>query len=164
VSTSRCSAVRCCSACCWCCWRRISAAPRPAGRLQSEPLSSGLLGLALLVGLPLTALLLIVTIIGVPLGLLVLFALLLTLLLGMATAALFVGDTALARLAPARAGGTGWRLLALLLAVLALRLVAWLPIVGGLAVCLLLLAGTGAFAWLFWQRVRDGGATPRAAS
>lgn len=134
------------------------------GRLQGEPLSSGLLGLALLIGLPVTALLLIVTIIGVPLGLLLLFALLLALLLGMATAALFVGDTALARLAPARVGATGWRLLALLFALLALWLLSWLPIVGGLVVFLLLLAGTGAFAWEFWQRVHDGRAEPRAAT
>ena len=107
---------------------------------------AGLVGLLVLVGLPIAALLSILTIIGVPLGLLLLFGLLLLLMLGMATAALFLGDAALARMSPARAGATGWRLLLLLLALLLFWVVAQLPAIGRLAVFLLLLAGTGAFA------------------
>lgn len=117
-----------------------------AARLGSEPLMAGFVGLLVLVGLPVAALLSILTIIGVPLGLLLLFSLLLLLMLGMATAALFLGDAALARMSPARAGAAGWRLLLLLLALLLFWVVAQLPAIGRLAVFLLLLAGTGAFA------------------
>lgn len=135
-----------------------------ATRLRSEPLVNGLVGLLLLIGIPVAALLSIVTIIGVPLGLLLLFSCMLLLVLGAATAMLTVGDAALTKIKAAAAVDVlGWRLLFLLLAALLLWLVSRVPVVGRLAVFLLLLAGMGAFAQQAWQHLRGGAVTPPAA-
>jgi hypothetical protein len=113
---------------------------------RTDPFASLGLGIALLVALPILAVMLIITIIGIPLGFALLLGYGLMLMLGYLTAALAVGDLALARAKPSEAGSFGWRLLFLLLALVAMTLLRQVPWIGGLAVAVLFLAGVGAFA------------------
>ena len=92
------------------------------------------------------AVMLCITIIGIPLGFAALLGYGLLLMLGYLTAALAVGDLALARTRPADAASIGWRILFLLLALIALALVRLVPWVGDIVVFLLFLAGLGAIA------------------
>jgi hypothetical protein len=67
-------------------------------------------------------------------------------MLGYLVAALAVGDWLLARTRPADAASAGWRMLFLLVALVAMALVRLLPWIGDVAVFVLFLAGLGAFA------------------
>lgn len=116
-----------------------------AATLRSDALASAGLGLALLVALPILAVVLFITIIGIPLGFTVLFGYGMLLMLGYLTGALAVGDLALSRLKPAEASATGWRIIFLAVALAALALLRHVPWIGALAVFLLFLAGLGAF-------------------
>jgi cytoskeletal protein CcmA (bactofilin family) len=117
-----------------------------AATVRRDTLASLGLGAALLVAVPITALMLFVTIIGIPLGFATLMGYGLLLILGYLTAALAVGDWLLERSRPADAGNAGWRMLFLLLALVAITLLRWVPWIGSLAVFLLFMAGLGAFA------------------
>lgn len=117
-----------------------------AATVRSDPLPSIGLGAALLLAVPILAVLLFITIIGIPLGFAVLLGYGLLLMLGYLTAALSVGDWVLARARPGEATATGWRILFLLLALVAIALARLVPWVGDLAVFVLFLAGLGAFA------------------
>jgi cytoskeletal protein CcmA (bactofilin family) len=117
-----------------------------AANVRSDTLASVGLGIALLVAVPVVALMLFITIIGIPLGFAALLGYGLLLMLGYLTAALAVGDLALARTRPADAASIGWRILFLLLALIALALVRLVPWVGDIVVFLLFLAGLGAIA------------------
>jgi hypothetical protein len=126
--------------------------------LAEWPLCLGV-GFGVLVAVPMAAVLLIVTLIGIPLGLLVLALNAAVLLLGHVVAAVAVGDYALGRWLPARAGAARWRVLGLLGALVALAIVRQVPLVGGLVALLVFLAGVGA---LGLRVLRPGG--PAAAS
>ena len=117
-----------------------------ATTVRSDALASVGLGLALLVAVPVVAVVLFVTIIGIPLGFAVLMGYALMLMLGYITGALALGDLLLAKAKPAESGSSGWRILFLVLALLAVALVRRIPVVGELAVFALFLAGFGAFA------------------
>ena len=107
------------------------------------PLSLGV-GMALLVAVPFVAVLLLITLIGIPVALLTIALYALLLLLGHIVAVVAVGDYALGRWWPARATRTGWRVLALLVALVALAVARRLPLVGGLVTLLVLITGVGA--------------------
>lgn len=117
-----------------------------AATVRSDALASVGLGLALLVAVPVVAVVLFVTIIGIPLGFAVLMGYALMLMLGYITGALALGDLLLAKAKPAESGSPGWRILFLVLALLVVALVRRIPVVGELAVFALFLAGFGAFA------------------
>lgn len=117
-----------------------------AATVRSDALASLGLGAALLVAVPIVALMLFITIIGIPLGIATLMGYGLLLMLGYLVAALAVGDWLLARTRPADAASAGWRMLFLLVALVAMALVRLLPWIGDVAVFVLFLAGLGAFA------------------
>ena len=127
-------------------------ATRAAEAIGREPLKALGLGLAILVCVPFVAVILLITIIGIPLALLVIPLYLLLLFLGWVTAALFVAHRGLALARSGQPVTLGWRLFALLLALIALSLVRQLPFVGGLIGLVALVAGIGALVWQAWTR------------
>jgi hypothetical protein len=124
---------------------------RAAAAVGGAPLRSLGLGLAVLVCVPVIAVMLLITVIGIPLALLLVPLYLLLLFLGWVTAALFIGQRALALLRPASLPSTTWRLLALLAALLLLSSLARIPHIGGWVKCLALLLGIGALVWQAWS-------------
>jgi hypothetical protein len=133
---------------------------RAADAIGREPMRSLGLGLAVVVCVPFVAVVLLITIIGIPLALLLVPLYLLLMFLGWIVTALFLGQRGLAALRGAGPATTGWRLLSLLLALLALSLVRHVPVVGGLIALLALIAGIGALVLQGWAG-RNG--TPAAA-
>jgi len=117
-----------------------------AATARRDTLTSLGLGAALLVAVPILALMLFVTIIGIPLGFATLMGYGLLLMLGYLTAALAVGDWLLERSRPAEAGNAGWRMLFLLVALVGIALLRWVPWIGGVAVFVLFVTGLGAFS------------------
>ena len=134
---------------------------RAADWIGREPLRSLGLGFVVVVCLPVLAVLLLVTIVGIPLALIIVLLYLLLLFLGWITAAMFVGRKGLTLLRGSRAETAGTRLLALLLAIIALWLVGHVPLIGGWVKFAALLLGIGALVWQGWPR-RDP--TPRGAT
>jgi cytoskeletal protein CcmA (bactofilin family) len=126
----------------------------------TNPGKSLLLGLALFVCLPLVGVLFMITILGIPIGITVFFLYPLVLMLGYLTAAFFIGDKGVAYLRKGRALTAGWRVAGVIAALLLLALLRALPVVGGLVVFGLLLAGMGAWAIALYQRYH----TPRTAT
>ncbi|MDH4165784.1 MAG: hypothetical protein OEV90_05155 [Gammaproteobacteria bacterium] len=125
---------------------------RAAQWIGQEPLRSLGLGFVILVCLPVLVVLLLVTIIGIPLALIVLMLYLLLLFLGWVTAAMFVGQKLLGLMRGGTVATTGWKLFALLLAVLGLWLVGMVPFIGGWVKFAALLLGIGALVWQGWPR------------
>jgi cytoskeletal protein CcmA (bactofilin family) len=134
-----------------------------AANLRSRPVVAAGMGCVMLLGVPLMILLLVLTIIGIPLALLFAFGYVALLLFGYLIAAIFVGDTALERLSPARVQSAGWRVLFLLLALVLIAIVRQLPFIGGIVIALLFVAGIGAFTMRVWQGFRGTGETPAAS-
>jgi hypothetical protein len=133
-----------------------------AAKLRSRPAVAAGMGCVMLLGMPLMILLLVLTIIGIPLALLFAFGYVALMLFGYLVAAIFVGDTVLERLSPAKAGSVGFRILFLLLALILIAVVRQIPFVGGIVVALLFVAGIGAFTMRVWQGFRDTGEKPVA--
>ncbi|MCL4183767.1 MAG: hypothetical protein KJ011_10010 [Burkholderiaceae bacterium] len=125
----------------------LALAPRASRRvtqaLRARPVASPLLGAALFVGLPLVAVLLMITVVGIPLGLLAIVALMALFLLGYLATAAALGDSLVERRGPAK---TWQRLLATALALLVLFVLGQLPYVGWAVWLLALLFGSGAIA------------------
>jgi cytoskeletal protein CcmA (bactofilin family) len=129
--------------------------------LVAEPLRCLLIGVALLVGGPLAVAFLLASVVGAPLGLVGGAAWLASLLPGYVLAAAALAELGL-RLRGRPGPAAGWRLLALFLALLALRLVRLVPLLGGLTAFAALALGLGALA-LRAGRVRAASG-PRPAS
>jgi hypothetical protein len=125
---------------------------RAADWIGREPLRSLGLGFVVLFCLPVLAVLLLITIVGIPLALILLMLYLLLLFLGWVTAALFVGRKGLALVRSEQPVTTGWRIGALLAAVIALWLVGQVPFVGGWITFAALVLGIGALVWQGWPR------------
>lgn len=125
---------------------------RAAETIAREPLKVLGLGLAILVCVPFVTVLLLITIIGIPLALLVIPLYLLLVFLGWVTTALFIAQRGLAAARTGKPATLGWRLLALLLGLVALWLLQRIPLVGGLVVFVALMAGVGALVWQAWTR------------
>jgi cytoskeletal protein CcmA (bactofilin family) len=122
------------------------------------PLCIGL-GFAILIAVPVAAVLLLITLIGIPVALLTIALYAAVLMLGHVVGAVALGDYALGRWAPARAPAPGWRVLGFLGALLALGLFRFVPLLGGLVALLVFLAGVGALI----LRVARPQAAPAAA-
>lgn len=123
-----------------------------AARLHAAPWLALAVGFALLVALPVLAVLLFITLLGIPLGLAVLALYPVLLLAGFLVGVLFVAillRAALRKPAPVTLGaGVAWLSLALLLVMLA----GAVPVVGAAAVGLLSLMGLGALALELYRR------------
>ena len=124
---------------------------RAAAAVGRTPLKSLALGLAVFIGVPVIAVLLLITVIGIPLALLLVPLYLFLLFLGWVTVALFIGQRALALLRPSSPPTTAWRLLALLAALVLLSLLARIPHIGGWVRFVALLVGIGALVWQAWS-------------
>ncbi|MCJ7450995.1 MAG: hypothetical protein MUO39_00765 [Steroidobacteraceae bacterium] len=125
---------------------------RAAETIRRDPWQSVGLGFAILACVPIVAVVLLVTIVGIPLALLLVPLYLLLMFLGWIVAALFIGQRGLAMVRGTAPASTGWRLLALLLALLALSLVRHVPFIGGIVVFVTLIAGIGALVSQGWAR------------
>lgn len=128
-----------------------------AATIRREWLQSAVTGSVMLVGVPLAGVILMFTVIGIPLALMMIFGYVVLLMLGYVIAAVFVGDLALERLGGDRIKSTGWRVLFLVLALVALSIVRHVPLIGGLAVAFLFVAGIGAFTMRTWRGFRREG-------
>jgi cytoskeletal protein CcmA (bactofilin family) len=133
-----------------------------AATIRREWLQSAGIGCVMLIGVPFAAVILMITVVGIPLALMTIFGYMVLLMLGYVIAALFVGDLALERLGGERIKSLGWRVLFLLLALVALAIVRHLPLIGGLAVALLFVAGIGAFTMRSWRGIRQRDTTAPA--
>lgn len=134
---------------------------RAAEAIAREPLKVLGLGLAILVCVPFLTLVLLITIIGIPLALLVIPLYLLLVFLGWVTTALFIAQRGLAAARSGKPATLGWRLLALLLGLVALAVLQRIPLVGGLIMFVALTAGVGALVFQAWTH-RDH--QPQAAA
>jgi hypothetical protein len=130
-------------------------AARSAEAIGRDPWRVLGLGLAVLVCVPFMVVMLLITVIGIPLALLAIPLYLLLLFLGWVTAALFIGQRGLAALRSGQPVTVGWRLLALLLALVALCLLGKVPYLGGIVEFVALIAGIGALVWQAWARRED---------
>jgi hypothetical protein len=120
--------------------------------IAQEPWTSLGLGVALLVGVPLGAMLLMISLVGLPIGLTILAAYAVSLLLGYLTAAGFLGTLADRTLRRAPGPSVGQRWLFLTLALIVLALLRMIPVVGGLACLLALVFGLGAWTREAYRR------------
>jgi len=135
-----------------------------AARLRREPLQSGGMGCVMLIGVPFAIIILLITVIGIPLALMLAFGYVVLLMLGYLTAAIFVGDTVLERWGAGKLGSLGWRLLFMFLALVLLAIVRQMPLIGGLVIFLLFVAGIGAFTMQSWKGLRQRDAGEPAAA
>jgi cytoskeletal protein CcmA (bactofilin family) len=126
-----------------------------AALLRREPLQSGGLGCVMLIGVPFAIIVLLITVIGIPLALMLAFGYVVLLMLGYVISAIFVGDTVLERLSAAKLDSMGWRMLFMFLALVALAIVRQVPMIGGLVIFLLFVAGIGAFTMRSWRAIRQ---------
>jgi cytoskeletal protein CcmA (bactofilin family) len=125
-----------------------------AASIRRMPWQSLGLGCALLVGVPVLLALLVVTLIGIPLAVMLAFAYGALLVLGWLVAALFIGDTVLERIDAKKLESSWWRVLFLVLAIVAVAFIRRVPVAGPLVWSLLFLAGVGAFSLRTWQGFR----------
>jgi cytoskeletal protein CcmA (bactofilin family) len=117
------------------------------------------IGCAVLVGVPLLCAMLIITLVGIPLAVLLAFFYGALLVLGYLVGAVFLGDFVLGRIDAAKLDSAWWRVLCLLLAIVAIAIVKIVPILGPLACGVLFLAGLGAFSLRAWRGLRTEPAT-----
>lgn len=114
------------------------------GMLEARPGMSAIVGFALLVCIPVAAVIFFITLIGVPLGLLSLIAYGALLIVGYLAAAAVVGDLLLKRLRVASAGTIRWRIGAAIAGIFIISLLSKIPALGGLIVFAALIMGMGA--------------------
>jgi hypothetical protein len=123
-----------------------------ADRVRTSPWLALAVGFAMLVAVPVLAVLLFITLLGIPLGLAVLALYPVMLLAGFVLGVLFIAGrlpAALRKQPPARFGASvGWFALALFLVMAA----GAVPVAGGIAVGLLSLAGIGALVLEIYRR------------
>ncbi len=115
-------------------------------QLRSRPILSTLIGLALIVCIPLGAILAMVTVVGIPLGSLLLFMFPVVALLGYLVGAMFLGDALASLTAGAGRDGPGRaaRVTGSVVVLIALTILSCLFPIGALVILLLLFCGTGA--------------------
>lgn len=134
----------------------LAACPRLTRSLtlavRSRPWWSMLCGVLLLIGVPILIVILMVTVIGIPLGLVLLALYLVWMPLGYLVAAAALGEWVLLRARRGREVTVRQRILALAGALVVLALVACIPVIGQVAVALVLLAGLGSLATAFISR------------
>jgi hypothetical protein len=114
--------------------------------IAAEPVRCLGIGVALLVGVPLAVVLLLASVVGAPLGAVGGAAYATALLLGYVLAAAALADLGLRRVWKRPEAATRQRVLALLAALLVLRLLELLPVLGGLVAFAAVALGVGALA------------------
>lgn len=133
-----------------------AALPGPAQRMAKElrerPWHAALLGLVALTAIPVAAVLVMITLIGIPIGLLAIVGYAALLLIGYVSLAVVLGGLLLDRIKPEAAARTAWRMGAAVLAMLALAILARLPILGGLVFVVALVVGVGMIVGTIWRR------------
>ena len=115
-----------------------------AATLRRQPARSLAIGLALLVALPVAAMLLMISILGLPLGVAIVALYLVALLVGLVTTALVVGQLEARLIHRTPAGTRGSHAMLLFAGVVTLTVLRSLPIVGGVVVFASVLFGLGA--------------------
>jgi len=120
--------------------------------LQNKPLQSAGFGLLTLLVIPLVAIVLMITVFGLGLGLLVFPVYALLLVGGSVAGYVFLAGFGLKRLYPDRNLTVGYWFVAMLVAIVAMHLLQWVPVLGGLASFILFLTGFGALQMTLWQR------------
>lgn len=130
--------------------------------LGTRPGVSFGLGLAALFTVPPVATLLMMTLVGLLFGMVLFGLYALLMLAGFLTGMLFVGDRLLRLLRHGEDVRYSKRLLSLIAALLILWLIGFLPVVGGLAVFLLLVFGIGAVVLQMWRAYKGVGTTVKA--
>ncbi len=121
---------------------------RAIEQIRAAPIRTAIIGLALLVLVPLAAVVLMVTVIGLPVGLLTLLAFPLLLLIASVIAALGIADWALNR--NRTRGSLGGRVVLLLVGLIGLTVIGIIPVIGFVAWFLALILGLGAL----WSAMR----------
>lgn len=117
---------------------------RVSATAQARPGASLLVGFVALACVPIAAVILLVTIVGIPLALIAIGLYLALLVIGYASAGVALGDWVLKRVRATAAAELWWRVAAAVLATLAIALVARVPYLGGAAMFVALVIGTGA--------------------
>lgn len=117
---------------------------RVGNTLRARPGVTLFAGLVALICVPFAALVLMISIIGLPVALVVMLLYGLLILVGYAAAGVMLGDMALQRFRPEDAARLRHRIGAAVLAMLALALVAKVPVLGGFVVLAAILLGMGA--------------------
>jgi len=124
-----------------------AALPGPSARLASElrsrPWVTLLLGFLVITCVPMAIILLMITIIGIPVGLLGILFYVALLSVGYVWLSVVLGGLMLQRVKPETAAQTTWRVGAAMLAMLAIALLSYLPIAGGLVTLAALACGAG---------------------
>lgn len=123
-----------------------------AHTVNESPWKSLGLGFAVLAATPLVVLLLCISFFGIWLGLLALGVYLMLWLLGFLTGILNVGDWGLRLIDRAKTATKGWRVLSIIAALLALWVVRFVPILGGLVAFAIVVFGLGALTLYLWRR------------
>jgi hypothetical protein len=116
---------------------------RMAEELRAHPWTAPLIGFIALTCIPIAAVIVMITVIGIPVALLALMGYAVLLLVGYVWLSVVVGGLLLDRFKADVAGQTVWRVGAAVLAVLALGLLARLPIVGPFVAFVALIIGVG---------------------
>jgi len=128
-----------------------------ARTINESPWKSLGLGFAVLAATPVAIVLLFVTLVGLWLALLVKALYLMALLLGFLTGVVYIGDWGLRLIDRAAATTKGWRVLSIIAALLALWLVRFVPILGGLTMFAVFIFGLGALTLYLWRRYAHAG-------
>lgn len=123
---------------------------RVSERVRQHFLLSLLLAFAVIVGVPVAAILLFATGIGAPLGMMAILAYPILLLLGYVSAGVASGDAVLRRIKPNHVMNKRWRAVFAALGVLVISLLAWLPWVGHYVALIAVLAGVGSLVFQPW--------------
>ena len=111
-------------------------------------------GLIFFLVTPLLALLLMFVVLGIPLGLTLLALYFASLFIGFSIGLIVVSNAVLQLLGQPAEGSAIWRMIALLSSVILLAALQFLPVVGGVAVFTLLLAGLGGINLMVYQSYR----------
>ena len=126
-----------------------------AGRIRSKPLRTLGLGIGLILGIPLVIVLLFASRIGWIVAMGMLFGYLLLLLCAMIFGIVSVGELGLELRKQGQATRRAEHLVAIGLGVVLILVIAQIPVLGALALILVLFSGLGSICGEFWQRYRQ---------
>lgn len=127
---------------------------RVSGELRSRPWLALLFGFIAFVCIPAAAVLLMITVIGIPIGILAILGYAALLLVGYVVTSVVLGGLLLDRIDADKATKVGWRALAAVGTMLAIAIVARVPLLGHFVVFVALLVGVGAIvaAAIHWRK------------